>query len=256
MRLCRIELRGEPAWGVIEDDESVTVLSESPFAGLKRTGRSVPLESTRLLAPTVPSKIVCIGLNYKKHAEEMGKPLPVEPRLFMKPPSALLDPSGVVLLPEDSERVEHEAELAAIIGRTATRVTPSEALDYVVGYTCLDDVTARDVQKREAIYTRAKGYDTFCPVGPWIETEIEDPQDLAIELRVGTEVRQQGKTSDMIFSVAELVSFVSRIMTLVPGDILTTGSPAGVGPLVHGDRVEVEISTIGTLQHRVARLPR
>ncbi|MEK7704373.1 MAG: fumarylacetoacetate hydrolase family protein [Myxococcota bacterium] len=254
MQLCRTEYRGVQHWAVIEEDDTLTLLHEPPFAGLKRAARGVPVESTRFLAPATPSKIVCIGLNYRQHAEEMGKSIPEEPRIFLKAPSSLLDPAGVVLLPDDSHEVEHEGELAVIIGRTATRVSERDALDCVLGYTCLNDVTARDVQRREKIYGRAKGYDTFCPMGPWIETEVEDPQDLAIEVRVGRSVRQKGSTSDMIFPVAALISFVSRVMTLLPGDVLSTGTPAGVGPLVAGDRVEVEISTIGTLQHRVARL--
>ncbi len=198
-----------------------------------------------------PTKIVAIGQNYRAHAAEMGKELPEEPLLFLKAPSALLAPGGTVRLPAQSSRVEHEGELALVIGRTATRVTAGQALDHVLGYTCLDDVSARDIQRREKVYARAKGFDTFCPVGPWLETGIADPQALDLELRVNGAVRQRGTTADMIFPVAEVIAFVSHIMTLLPGDLVTTGTPPGVGPLAAGDAVEVEIGGIGVLRHSV-----
>ncbi|HWT83699.1 MAG TPA: fumarylacetoacetate hydrolase family protein, partial [Candidatus Methylomirabilis sp.] len=175
-----------------------------------------------------------------------------EPLLFLKAPSALLPPGGTVVVPRQSSRVEHEGELALVIGATAARVSASHALEYVKGFTCLDDVTARDIQAREKVYTRAKGFDTFCPVGPWLETEISDPQALALELRVNGKLRQRGSTADMIFPVAEVIAFISHVMTLYPGDLITTGTPPGVGPLVPGDAVEVEIAGIGVLAHTVA----
>jgi len=251
MRLCRIEVAGTPRWGVVEG-ELVSLLAAPPWRGTERIGGSVPLAGAALLPPCEPSKIVAVGLNFRAHAAEMGKALPKEPVLFLKAPSSLLAPGGAVVLPEQSRQVEHEGELALVIGSTAAHVPLEQALDHVLGYTCLDDVTARDIQKREQIYARAKGFDTFCPVGPWLETEIADPQRLEIELRVNGERRQKGTTADMIFGVAEIVAFVSDIMTLHPGDLITTGTPPGVGPLVSGDRVEVEIGGIGMLQHTVA----
>lgn len=251
MKLCRLMVGGVPRWGTIRG-ELVTLLRAAPWADPTPLGGAVPLAGAELLPPCEPSKIVAVGLNYRAHAAEMGKELPAEPLLFLKAPSALLPPGGTVLLPEDSTQVEHEGELALVIGRTARRVSPAEALDYVLGYTCLDDVTARDIQRRERVYARAKGYDTFCPVGPWLETEVRDPQALELELKVNGQIRQRGSTADMIFPVAEVISFVSRIMTLYPGDLLTTGTPPGVGPLVAGDVVEVTIRGIGTLTHTVA----
>ncbi|GBC79371.1 Ureidoglycolate lyase [bacterium HR09] len=250
MRLARLLVAGQPRWGMVEDDR-ITLLSAAPWQDPKPLGGSIPLEGAQLLPPAEPSKIVCVGLNYRAHAQEMGKELPSEPLLFLKSPQALLAPGGTVVLPPDSQQVEHEGELALVIGKPAKNVKVEEALGYVLGYTCLDDVTARDVQRREKVYARAKGYDTFCPVGPWLETDIADPQNLALTLKVNGEVRQQGSTSDMIFSVAEVVAFISRIMTLMPGDLISTGTPPGVGPLRPGDRVELTIPEIGTLHHGV-----
>lgn len=250
MRLCRFDDAGTPRWGLIERDE-VRPLAASPWQGLKVLGPTVPLAHARLLPPCEPSKIVAVGLNYRAHAAEMGKELPREPLLFLKAPSALLPPGGDVVLPRQSARVEHEGELALVIGRRASHVTAVQALEHVLGWTCLDDVTARDIQRQEKVYARAKGFDTFCPVGPWLETEIANPQVLALELRVNGTVRQRGETADMIFSVAEIIAFVSEIMTLLPGDLITTGTPPGVGPLAAGDSVEVEIAGIGILRHAV-----
>lgn len=251
MKLARVLVAGQPRWGIVEDDR-ITLLSAAPWQDPKPLGGSIPLEGAQFLPPAEPSKIVCVGLNYRAHAQEMGKELPSEPLLFLKSPQALLAPGGTVVLPPDSRQVEHEGELALVIGKAAKNVKAEEALGYVLGYTCLDDVTARDIQRREKVYARAKGYDTFCPVGPWLETDIADPQNLALTLKVNGEVRQQGSTSDMIFSVAEVVAFISRIMTLMPGDLISTGTPPGVGPLRPGDRVELTIPEIGTLCHGVA----
>jgi len=250
MRLCRLDVGGTPHWGVV-DGELVTPLAAPPWNGVRRVGGAMPLATSRLLPPCEPSKIVAVGLNYRAHAAEMEKELPREPLLFLKAPSALLAPGGSVRLPAQSARVEHEGELALVIGRTATHVSAEEALAHVLGYTCLDDVTARDIQRREKVYARAKGFDTFCPVGPWLETEITDPQALHLELRVNGAARQKGTTADMIFPVADVIAFISRIMTLHPGDLVTTGTPPGVGPLAPGDEVEVEIGGIGVLRHSV-----
>jgi 2-keto-4-pentenoate hydratase/2-oxohepta-3-ene-1,7-dioic acid hydratase in catechol pathway len=252
MRLCRVEVDGAPRWGRIED-ELITLLSAPPWSNGRPLAGALPLAGARLLPPCEPSKIVCVGLNYKAHAEEQGKALPAEPLLFLKAPSALLAPGGDVVLPRQSAQVEYEGELALVIGRCAAHVHAADALAYVLGYTCLDDVSARDIQKREKVYARAKGFDTFCPVGPWLETGIGDPQALTIELRVNGAVRQHGPTSDQIFPVAEVIAFISEIMTLEPGDLITTGTPPGVGPLAAGDQVEVEIAGVGTLRHGVIR---
>lgn len=251
MRLCRLEVAGVPRWGVIEG-ELVTLLAESPWSEVRKVAGAMLLATAKLLPPCEPTKVVAVGLNYRAHAAEMGKELPEEPLLFLKAPSSLLPHGGTVVLPRQSSRVEHEGELALVIGRTASRINVSHALEYVRGFTCLDDVTARDIQRKEKVYARAKGFDTFCPVGPWLETEIADPQALSIELRVNGLVRQKGSTADMIFSAAEVVAFVSHIMTLYPGDLVTTGTPPGVGPLATGDSVEVEITGIGVLRHNVS----
>jgi 2-keto-4-pentenoate hydratase/2-oxohepta-3-ene-1,7-dioic acid hydratase in catechol pathway len=252
MRLCRVRVGGAPRWGEVRDG-LVELLHGAPWEGDERLGGAIPLREGDLLPPCEPSKIVAVGLNYAAHAAEQDKALPAEPLLFLKAPSALLAPGGTVVLPPDSQRVEHEGELALVIGRTARGVNASDALAHVLGYTCLDDVSARDIQRREKVYTRAKGFDTFCPIGPWLETEVGDPQRLAIELRVNGEVRQHGTTADMIFPVTEVIAYVSRIMTLYPGDVITTGTPPGVGPLADGDAVEVEIDRIGVLRHGVRR---
>ena len=251
MRLCRIEVAGVPRWGLIEE-ELVTPLAVPPWEGVRKLGGALPLATAKLLPPCEPTKIVAVGLNYRAHAAEMGKELPAEPLIFLKAPSSLLAPGGTVVLPRQSQRVEHEGELALVIGKTATKVNAGQALEHVLGYTCLDDVTARDIQHREKLYARAKGFDTFCPVGPWIETGIADPQALDLELRVNGARRQKGTTADMIFPVAEVIAFISHVMTLLPGDLVTTGTPPGVGPLLAGDDVEVEIAGIGVLRHTVA----
>jgi 2-keto-4-pentenoate hydratase/2-oxohepta-3-ene-1,7-dioic acid hydratase in catechol pathway len=240
MKLCRFELDGLERDGEIRGETVETLL---PDGG---RGPSLPLSAVRLLPPCRPTKIVAVGVNYRAHAAEFGKAVPAEPLLFLKPPSALLGPGQAIVLPRMSELVHHEAELAAVIGRRLRSASPEEARAAVLGYTCLNDVTARDLQRQDGQFTRAKGFDTFAPVGPWIETEL-DPRDLRLWCRVNGEVRQDGRTSDMVWDVPALLSFISRIMTLWPGDVVTTGTPPGVGPLVPGDRVEVEIEGIGVL---------
>ncbi len=251
MKLARVLVAGQARWGIVAEDR-ITLLSAAPWQDPQPLGGSIPLLEAQLLPPAEPTKIVCVGLNYRAHAQEMGKDLPSEPLLFLKSPQALLSPGGTVILPPDSQQVEHEGELALVVAKPAKNVKVEEALTYVLGYTCLDDVTARDIQRREKVYARAKGYDTFCPVGPFLETDIADPQNLTLTLKVNGEVRQKGSTSDMIFTVAEVVAFISRIMTLQPGDLISTGTPPGVGPLRPGDAVEVIIPEVGTLTHGVA----
>lgn len=208
--------------------------------------REFPLEEVRLLAPCSPSKIVAVGLNYKDHAEELNLALPEEPLLFMKPSTSVIGPGDPIVLPPQSARVDHEAELAVVIGRTATKVSHDRARDCVMGYTCLNDITARDLQQKDGQWTRAKGFDTFCPIGPWIETGIE-AEDLAISLLLNGEVKQTSRTSNLIFDVFRLVEFISHVMTLNPGDVIATGTTSGIGPMKSGDSVEVRIEGIGSL---------
>ena len=208
-------------------------------------------DGARLLAPVVPSKIVCIGRNYADHAKELGNEAPPEPIIFLKPPSALLDPGGTIVRPVASQRVDFEGELAIVIGRTAKDVKAAQWRDYVRGFTCANDVTARDLQKKDVQFTRGKGFDTFCPLGPCIEDDL-DTGDLRLTTRVNGETRQDGRTSQMIFACDFLVEFITSVMTLVPGDVILTGTPAGVGPLQSGETVEVEIAGIGVLRNVVA----
>lgn len=198
-----------------------------------------------------PTKIVCVGRNYLEHARELGNEMPERPMIFLKPPSSIIADGETILLPAESNRVEHEAELAVVISRTAHRVTAADALGYVAGYLPLNDVTARDLQKIDVQFTRAKGFDTFCPVGAMVPADGIDPGALEIVCRVNGEVRQRGNTADMAFPVAVLIEYVSGVMTLEPGDLIATGTPAGVGPLVDGDVVEVEITGVGTLRNPV-----
>jgi 2-keto-4-pentenoate hydratase/2-oxohepta-3-ene-1,7-dioic acid hydratase in catechol pathway len=218
----------------------------APWLGGKPLDESVTLEG-HLLCPVAPSKIVCIGRNYVAHAKELGHEVPSEPLLFLKPPSALLDPGGTVHLPPESERVEHEAELTVVIGTRARNVPKEQALSYVFGYTAACDVTARDLQRKDVQFTRAKGFDTFCPIGPWIETEL-DASKVRVQCRVNGQSRQDGNTAAMIFDVPTLVAYVSRMMTLEPGDVILTGTPEGVGPLLDGDALEVEVEGVGVLK--------
>ena len=205
----------------------------------------------RLNEPIRPSKIVCVGRNYREHAAELGNKMPEEPLLFLKAPSAIITAGEEIVLPSASQQVEHEGELGVVIGRVARNIpTDEDPLGYVLGYTCVNDVTARDLQRKDVQFTRGKSFDTFCPVGPWIETDI-DPSNVAVETRLNGEVKQKGNTADMAFPVAFLIRYISEIMTLYPGDLIATGTPAGVSRMKPGDIVEVEVAGIGILQNRV-----
>lgn len=205
----------------------------------------------KLKEPIRPSKIVCVGRNYREHAAELGNKMPDEPLLFLKAPSAIISSGDEIVLPSASQQVEHEGELGVVIGRVARNIPSDEdPLSYVLGYTCVNDVTARDLQRKDVQFTRGKSFDTFCPVGPWIETDI-DPSNVAVETRLNGEVKQKGNTADMAFSVAFLIRYISEIMTLYPGDLIATGTPAGVSKMKPGDIVEVEVAGIGILQNRV-----
>ncbi len=247
MQILRVRHRESTFYAALHDADHVRCLNKD----LNRPD-PIALAEVQVLPCVLPTKIVCVGLNYKGHAEEMGKPLPAEPLIFLKPPSAVVGTGEAIILPPSAGRVDHEAELALVIGQPCRNVSPGESLNRIFGYTCANDVTARDLQARDGLYARAKGFDTFCPVGPWIETEVADPRNLAVRTLVNGELRQDGHTRDMIFGPAELVAFVSRVMTLHPGDIILTGTPPGVGPLAAGDTVTIEIENVGLLMNPVA----
>ncbi len=220
------------------------------FSEFQRGEATIPVASVQLLAPLQPGKIICVGRNYAAHAEEHGAEVPKIPLLFFKPPSAVIGPGQPIILPAQSQQVEHEAELAVVIGRRGRFISTEDAVDHIFGYTIANDVTARDLQRSDSLWTRAKGFDTFCPLGPWIETDF-DPADALITCRVNGEMRQMASTRDMVFTVRQLIAYTSSIMTLEPGDLLLTGTPAGVGPLLPGDEVEVQIEGIGVLTNPV-----
>jgi 2-keto-4-pentenoate hydratase/2-oxohepta-3-ene-1,7-dioic acid hydratase in catechol pathway len=251
MKIARYESDGVVRFGLIDPAAGkVREIAGDPFDGVRATGVVRRLDEVRLLAPVAPGKIVAVGLNYRDHAREMGKKIPEEPLLFLKAPSALNHPGGEIVYPRQSERVDYEAELAVVIGRTAKDVAGRDAAGYILGYTCLNDVTARDLQVRDVQYTRAKGFDTFAPIGPWIETDL-DPSGLPVRCVVNGETRQDGNTREMGATVPRLLEFISAVMTLYPGDVIATGTPPGVGPMQVGDEVTVEVGGIGALTNRV-----
>ena len=252
MRIVRFELTGRTGYGILEG-EKISVLWSTPYDdGLKKTvGEIASLPAVKLLAPCEPTKIVALGLNYRDHAAEFGHPIPDEPLIFLKPSTAVIGPDQEIIYPAMSRRVDYEAELAVVIGRTCRHVREEDFRDYVLGYTAINDVTARDLQKKDGQFTRSKSFDTFAPLGPWIETAIPDPDNLMVEAYLNGERRQHSSTANMVFGVATLVSFVSRIMTLRPGDVIATGTPAGIGPMAPGDVVEIRVEGIGRLQNRL-----
>jgi 2-keto-4-pentenoate hydratase/2-oxohepta-3-ene-1,7-dioic acid hydratase in catechol pathway len=251
MRLVRFERAGRTGYGTLEG-EKISVLRGAPYDGLgNTTGEGMSLPEVKLLAPCEPTKIVALGLNYRDHASEFGRPIPDEPLLFMKPSTAVIGPDEDIVYPAMSRRVDYEAELAVVIGRTCRFVKAEDFRDYVLGYTCINDVTARDLQKKDGQFTRSKSFDTFAPLGPWIETAIPDPDNLMVEAYLNGERRQHGNTRNMVFGVAAQVSFISRIMTLWPGDVIATGTPSGIGPMAPGDVVEIRVEGIGRLQNRL-----
>lgn len=225
-------------------------IAEHPFGPVRLTGRSWPLADVRLLAPILPSKVVCIGKNYAEHAREMGGEPPADPVMFLKPSTSVIGPNSPVKLPPDSAQVDYEGELAVVIGRPCRDVAPAEAAGVVLGYTAANDVTARDQQRADGQWTRAKGHDTFCPLGPWIDTAV-DPSDLALHTELDGAVRQSSRTSLLLHDVPELIWWISRVMTLLPGDVILTGTPAGVGPMLPGQTVAVTLEGVGTLTNPV-----
>jgi len=249
-RIVRYQFKDESSYGLIWEG-GVHRLASTLEDGLRAGPRVAALEEVALLAPCQPTKIVAVGQNYAAHAAELGSAVPLEPILFLKPPSAVIGPGASIAYPHHlSNRVDYEAELAVVIGRQAYRVRREEAERYILGYTCANDVTARDLQRRDGQWTRSKSFDTFCPLGPWIVVGL-DVSDLAVRCRVNGDLRQDGNTQDMVFGVKELVASISAVMTLLPGDVILTGTPSGIGPLQPGDRVVVEIEGLGILENHV-----
>jgi 2-keto-4-pentenoate hydratase/2-oxohepta-3-ene-1,7-dioic acid hydratase in catechol pathway len=244
-RHLRLLVDGRPRHGRLDGDRVALCDDEGV-----PDGASVPLAAAQLLPACTPSKIVCVGTNYRAHAAEMGKPLPDEPLLFLKPPSSLLAAGAPIVRPRGYQRTDFEGELGVVIGRRARHVSEARALEHVRGYTIVNDVTVRDLQKKDGQFTRAKGFDTFCPVGPFVVAGI-DPDDLRLQTRRNGTVAQDARTSDLIFGVRRLIAFISRVMTLEPGDLISTGTPSGVGPIAPGDTIEIEIEHIGTLSNPV-----
>ncbi|GAA4571231.1 fumarylacetoacetate hydrolase family protein [Planotetraspora kaengkrachanensis] len=252
MRIARFSTGDGVAFGVVEEGEQVIAkIDGHPFGGVQLTGERYPLAEVRVVAPMLPSKVVAIGRNYADHAKEMGNEAPAEPIVFLKPSTSVIGSGEAVAYPEKlTERVDFEGELAVVIGRLCREVPVERAYDVIFGYTCANDVTARDLQSKDGQWTRAKGFDTFCPLGPWIETDL-DPSDLALTTTVNGELRQSARTSLLLHDIPALIAHVTAFMTLLPGDVILTGTPAGVGPLSVGDEVSVGIEGIGTLTNRV-----
>ena len=251
MKIIRFSLGKKTSYGIL-DDETIRVIRGNPFNNLRYSGITCNLSDVKLLAPCVPSKIVCLGVNYRSHAGELNSQIPQSPLLFLKPPSAIIGPEDKIIYPEMSQRVDYEGELGAVIKKKASRVSPQQALDYVLGYTCFNDVTARDLQRPDGQWTRAKGFDTFAPFGPCIETEI-DPTNVPLETYLNGQLKQKSNTTELIFSIKEVISFISRVMTLLPGDVIATGTPGGIGPMNPGDTIEIKIAQIGVLRNYVVK---
>ncbi|MEX1208654.1 MAG: fumarylacetoacetate hydrolase family protein [Acidimicrobiia bacterium] len=250
MKIVRMRIQGDEIVYGVAEDEGITVYRGTPFVAWEPTETIIPFEEAHLLAPVFPTKVVCVGRNYAEHAAELGNQVPEDPVIFIKPSTSVIGPGAPIVLPSEALEVHHEAELAVVVGKVSRHVAAEDAAAHILGYTAGNDVSARDLQKKDGQWARAKGFDSFCPLGPAIETEL-DPAGLRITCEVNGELRQEGSTYDMVFGVAEIFAFISRVMTLLPGDVILTGTPAGVGPIVPGDRVEVTIERIGTLANPV-----
>lgn len=257
MRIVRYQIKGKkPGYGILENN-LIKGFSHIPFSQFRKFSTSLPAVDTvynvnevKLLAPCLPSKIICLGKNYLSHVEEFNSDVPSVPLIFLKPPTSIVGSYEQIVLPRGSRRVDYEGELAVVIGKKAKNIQQKQAHDYILGYTCFNDVSERHNQKLDGQWTRAKGYDTFAPLGPWIETEV-NPDDLKLETYLNGELRQSARTSDLIFKIPELLHFISTIMTLIPGDVIATGTTSGVGKMNHGDVVEVKIEKIGNLKNFV-----
>jgi 2-keto-4-pentenoate hydratase/2-oxohepta-3-ene-1,7-dioic acid hydratase in catechol pathway len=249
MKLVRFQVPGRTAYGILHGKE-VAELAGDCFGDLSTIATSHALSSVKLLAPCSPSKVIAVGLNYRDHARELELPVPDVPVIFLKPPTTIIGPGDAILYPEMSSQVDFEAELGIVIKDQTKNIRPEEAGRHILGFTCANDITARDLQKKDGQWTRAKSFDTFCPIGPWIETGL-DPDDVRVESYLNGEQRQASRTSQFIFKIDFLVSFISYIMTLYPGDLIITGTPAGIGPMKSGDEIEVRIEGIGSLKNVV-----
>jgi 2-keto-4-pentenoate hydratase/2-oxohepta-3-ene-1,7-dioic acid hydratase in catechol pathway len=251
VKIARFSTGGDPRFGIVDDDEIVVLRGDPMFSGFDTTEERIPLADVKLLAPVIPrSKVVAVGRNYREHAAELGNEAPAEPLLFLKPNTSVIGPGDTIVRPRQSSRVDFEGELAIVIGSIAKNVSEADAASVVFGYTVANDVTARDLQEKDGQWARAKGFDTFCPLGPVIETEFEVANQ-GIETRVNGEVRQSGRLDEMVHSVASVIAYASAVFTLLPGDVILTGTPAGVGPIMAGDTVEVTVEGIGTLSNPV-----
>ncbi len=251
MKIIRFAINNKVSYGTLEG-EFIQVLEGEPYQQLKLSGQNYQLSEVKLLAPCMPSKIAALGLNYRKHAKELNMPLPETPLLFLKPSTSVIGPEDNIIYPPSSTRVDYECELGVVMKKPTRQVSVKDALNYVLGYTCLNDVTARDLQSLDGQWTRGKSFDTFAPIGPCIETKL-DPGNVIVESYLNGERRQHSSTNDLIYPVPELISFISNIMTLLPGDIIATGTPVGIGPMQPGDTVEIKIEPIGTLRNYVVK---
>lgn len=249
MKIVRFSLGKKTGYGRLEN-QTIKVIQGNPIHKIQYSGATYKINEVKLLAPCIPSKIVCLGVNYRSHAGEMNSQPPSSPLIFLKPPTAIIGPEDDIIYPEMSHRVDYEGELGVVIKKKTSHVSSQEALDYVFGYTCFNDVTARDLQKLDGQWTRGKGFDTFAPFGPCIETEF-DPTNASLETYLNGELKQKSNTSELIFPVSEIISFISRVMTLLPGDVIATGTPGGIGPMHHGDTIEVKIAPIGILRNYI-----
>jgi 2-keto-4-pentenoate hydratase/2-oxohepta-3-ene-1,7-dioic acid hydratase in catechol pathway len=250
LKIVRYLTTGPAGWGIVEDG-IVRAARGTPFADLHDTGQIIgPVDDVTLLAPVTPRTVICVGRNYRSHAEEFGNKVPEEPLLFLKPPASVIGPGQDVVYPRLAQRLDPEAELVLVIGRRARNVPMSAAWDVIGGYTCGNDITARDIQKSDGQWTRGKGFDTFCPVGPWIETEF-DPSDVGITCTVDGERRQNGRTRDLIFPIPFLIEYITRFTTLEPGDIVLSGTPEGVREVKPGNMITVEVEGLGSLSNTV-----
>lgn len=251
MRIVRYKIkesRIKPKYGWLLDD-SIGEISGNVFGRYRRKEAETPLSDVNLLAPSEPSKIICVGRNYVEHAKELGNEVPQVPLIFMKPPSSIISPGDTIILPPQSSQVEHEGELVVVIGKRGRNITAENAKKHILGYTVGNDVTARDLQRSDELWTRAKGFDTFCVFGPWIDTEF-DPADAVLTVRVNGQMRQMASTRDMVFNVGVIIAYISSVMTLEPGDLIFTGTPSGVGELKDGDEVSVEIEGLGEIRNK------
>ncbi len=251
MKIVRFAIDNKVGYGIL-NGETIQGIKDKPYRRLGTLDQHYQLNGVKLLSPCTPSKIVALGLNYRHHAEELGTPLPNAPLIFLKPSTSVIGHEDNIVYPSSSQRVDYEGELAVVIKKPVWRVSVEDALDYVLGYTCFNDVTARDLQQADTQWTRAKSFDTFAAVGPCIETEL-DPGNVVLETYLNGELKQQGNTSDLIYAIPELINFISHVMTLLPGDIITTGTPSGIGPMYAGDTVEVRIEPIGVLRNYVVK---